>query len=49
VQSIDNLTVNFLVQAWDGQELLGDGTHQRVVIDEERFLRRVAAKTAQER
>ncbi len=48
VQLIDNLTVTFLVQAWDGQELVGEGTHQRVVIDEERFLRRVATKAGKE-
>lgn len=49
VQSIDGLRVNFIVQAWDGQEKIGEGTHQRVVIDEGRFLRRVAAKAGLER
>jgi fluoroacetyl-CoA thioesterase len=46
IHSIDGSRVNFTVQAWDGQEKIGEGAHQRVVIDEERFLRRVAAKTA---
>jgi len=45
VASIEGSRVNFSVQAWDGQEKIGEGAHQRVVIDEERFLRRVAAKT----
>jgi len=45
IQSMDGLKVHFAVQAWDGEEKIGEGTHQRVVIDEGRFLRRVAAKT----
>jgi predicted thioesterase len=44
VQSIEGMRVNFIVQAWDNQEKIGEGSHQRVVIDEGRFLRRVAAK-----
>ncbi len=44
VQSLDGNKVNFSIEAWDGAEQIGGGTHQRVVVDEERFLRRVAAK-----
>ena len=36
--------VTFIVQAWDQDEKIGEGSHQRVVIDEARFLRRVEAK-----
>jgi fluoroacetyl-CoA thioesterase len=44
VQSLDGNKVNFSIEAWDGEEQIGAGSHQRVVIDEERFLRRVSAK-----
>lgn len=46
VLAVDGLKVAFAVQAWDQQEQIGAGQHQRVVIDEERFLRRIAAKTS---
>lgn len=45
VLSLDGLRVNFSVEAWDGAEQIGVGEHLRVVIDEARFLRRIAAKT----
>jgi predicted thioesterase len=44
VVAIDGLKVNFSVQAWDDYELIGEGTHRRVVIEEARFLRRVVGK-----
>lgn len=44
VTSIDGLKVDFSVKAWDEHEQVGSGSHRRVVIDEERFLRRVARK-----
>lgn len=44
VVSLDGNKVNFQVEAWDGVEKIGAGQHLRVVIDEARFLRRVAAK-----
>jgi fluoroacetyl-CoA thioesterase len=46
VISVEGGKVNFHVEAWDEQEKIGAGSHQRVVIDEARFLRRVAAKMA---
>jgi fluoroacetyl-CoA thioesterase len=46
VLSVDGPQVNFSVQAWDPVEKIGEGYHQRVVIDEERFLKRVNIKTA---
>jgi predicted thioesterase len=39
VQAVEGTTVSFRVQAWDGAELIGEGQHQRAVIDEARFLR----------
>lgn len=47
VLSLDGSKVNLRVEAWDGDEKLGEGTHQRVVIDEERFLRRISTKLGQ--
>lgn len=44
VVSVEGSKVNFNVEAWDGVEKIGSGQHQRVAIDEARFLRRVAAK-----
>ena len=44
VTALEGWRVSFVVQAWDETELVGEGTHQRVVIDEARFLRRVEAK-----
>lgn len=43
---VDGLRVTFRVQAWDDQEKVGEGNHQRAVVDERRFLRRVEAKAA---
>jgi predicted thioesterase len=44
VVSVDGLRVNFRVRAWDAHELIGEGEHQRAVIDEARFFKRVLAK-----
>ncbi len=44
VQSVDGSKVNLHIEARDQQELIGAGEHERVIIDEERFLRRVQAK-----
>lgn len=44
VEQIENTKVAFNVAAWDQVEKVGEGSHRRVVIDEERFLRRVSAK-----
>ena len=44
VLAVDGLKVTFRVQAWDETEAVGEGEHLRVVIDGERFLKRVAAK-----
>ena len=46
VTAVQGVKVDFTVRLWDEQELIGEGTHQRVVIEEDRFLRRVAGKMA---
>jgi predicted thioesterase len=46
IQRVEGLRVQFLVQAWDQEEEIGTGEHNRFVIEEDRFLRRVAAKAA---
>jgi fluoroacetyl-CoA thioesterase len=45
VLSVDGSTVAFAVQAWDSTEVIGECRHERYVIDEARFLKRVAAKS----
>ena len=47
VTEVDGQRVRFLVEAWDGVERICEGTHERCVIDTERFKARVARKTAQ--
>ncbi len=44
VLSVEGWKVLLKVQAWDETELIGDGQHERMVIDQVRFLKRVAAK-----
>jgi predicted thioesterase len=45
VLSVEKSKVTFNVQAGDAVEMVGKGQHERVVIDEGRFLARVNAKT----
>jgi len=44
VLAVENAKVKFSVQAADQVEPVGAGFHERVIIEEERFLRRVARK-----
>lgn len=44
VLSVDGSRVYLRLEARDQVETIGEGEHQRVVIDEARFLRRVEAK-----
>jgi len=46
VTKIEGRTVSFLVEARDETELIGDGTHERVVVNVEKFDQRVARKNA---
>ena len=44
VVQVEGRKVTLAVAAWDEQEKVGEGLHQRVVIDLNRFLSRVQAK-----
>ncbi len=46
IVSVDERRVVCRVQAWDEREKVGEGTHERYVVDVERFAARVAAKSA---
>jgi predicted thioesterase len=46
VLSLEGNRVYFMIEAWDNLEKIGEGKHERVVIDEARFLLRVAKKLA---
>jgi fluoroacetyl-CoA thioesterase len=43
--AVEGLRVQFAVEAWDEIEKIGDGQHERHVIDEARFLRRLEKKS----
>ncbi len=44
ITAIDGRWMRFSVAAWDAREKIGEGTHDRVVIDERRFMERVGRK-----
>lgn len=44
VIKVDGRTVTFEVNAFDDAGLIGSGTHQRVIINDERFLTKAQAK-----
>jgi len=44
VSEIDGKRVRFEVRAWDEQELIGEGTHTRYIIQVEQFLNRLNEK-----
>lgn len=44
VLEVNGNRVLFAVAAWDEQEKIGEGRHERVIIEESRFLRRVQSK-----
>jgi len=46
VLMVDGWRVYFKIEAWDNLEKIGEGKHERVVIEEARFLRRVDKKKA---
>lgn len=39
--------LTFQIEAWDGVEKVGEAVHERVVVDAERFMERVRAKSLQ--
>ena len=46
VISVSDRRISFKVEAWDEREKIGEGTHERVIIDVARFASRVQAKAA---
>lgn len=44
VVSVDDRRVNFKVEAFDERERIGEGTHQRFIVNVSRFAERVQAK-----
>ena len=46
VTSVEDGRINFKVEAFDEQQKIGEGTHQRAIIDVARFAARVQAKLA---
>lgn len=47
VVQVDDNTVTFRIEAHDGVEKIGEGTHVRAPINLERFMKRAAGKKAQ--
>jgi fluoroacetyl-CoA thioesterase len=47
VVAVEGFKVTFHVEAWDEIDKIGEGLHQRVVIDEARFLKRGMNKQSQ--
>jgi fluoroacetyl-CoA thioesterase len=43
--AVDGRRLVFQVEARDEKDLIGEGTHERVVVNVERFDKRVAAKS----
>ena len=46
LEKVDGRTLAFRVEAHDERELIGDGTHERVVVNVEKFDQRVKRKLA---
>lgn len=44
---VDGRRLVFSVEAWDAQEAIGSGTHERYIVDRARFIERVQRKAAQ--
>ena len=42
--AVDRRKLRFAVRAWGGEELIGEGEHERFVIDNQRFLEKALAK-----
>ncbi|OQA16758.1 MAG: Fluoroacetyl-CoA thioesterase [Chloroflexi bacterium ADurb.Bin360] len=44
--TVERRRLRFAVEAWDAQERIGTCIHERVIIDRDRFMERVAQKQA---
>jgi len=42
---VEGRTLSFTVEAFDAVDKIGEGTHERAIVDAERLLRRASAKT----
>ena len=42
--AVDRRKLRFAVRAWAGEELIGEGVHERFIIDNARFLEKALAK-----
>jgi predicted thioesterase len=47
LREVDGRKLTFTVEAFDSQEKIGEGTHERVVVDPTRLIARAAAKRPQ--
>jgi predicted thioesterase len=47
LRDVDGRKLTFTVEAFDSQEKIGEGTHERVVVDPTRLIARAAAKRPQ--
>ena len=41
---VDGRKLSYEVRAWDDRELIGEGSHQRFIIDNEKFMKKTEAK-----
>ncbi len=46
VIAVEDRQITFRAEVWDDVEKVGEGEHRRVVIDVDRFLRRIQSKSA---
>jgi fluoroacetyl-CoA thioesterase len=46
VTAVNDRRVSFRVEAWDEKEKIGEGTHERAIINVAKFATRLAAKKA---
>jgi predicted thioesterase len=47
VTQVDGRRITFRVEAWDEKEKIGEGTHERAIINVAKFATRLAAKKGQ--
>lgn len=47
--AIEGRKLRFELSAWDGEDKISEGVHERHLIDAERFMQKVAAKQARQR
>ena len=44
VTEVKGSTITFKVEAWDDKEQVGKGTHRRVIVERDRFMKRAEGK-----